>query len=118
MDLTDFVKTVLVSVNNGVDAARAETTRDIHFSYSQSTRTVEFDIAVSVENKKAAGGKAGVKVLQFVEAGGDVSSEKINSTVSRVKFGVDIDPRTKVEQQKLDAEAASYNNSSPNMFGV
>jgi hypothetical protein len=108
MDLSDFVKTVLVSINEGVDAARSQTSRDIHFTQDSNSRTVEFDIAVSAEDKKAAEGKAGIKVLQFAEAGGNISSEKTNSTVSRIQFGVDIEQRTKEEQAKQDAEWEAY----------
>ena len=116
MDLTDFVKTVLVSVNNGVDEARKQTSRDIHFSYNQSARTVEFDVAVSAEQVSKANGRAGVKVLQFAEAGGDISREKTNSTISRVKFGVDIAPMTKDEAARAAAEAEAHNASLPNYF--
>lgn len=118
MDLTDFVKDVLVSVNAAVDQARQQTSRDIHFTYSKASRTVEFDIAVSAEDKKSAKGTAGVRVLQFVEAGGDLTSTQSNSTVSRIKFGVDIEQRTKEEQAKIDAAWSSRDTHVPGIFNL
>lgn len=97
MNLQEFVKDVLVSVDKAVDEARAEMQRDINFSDSKDQRTVEFDIAVAVEETDTKSGKAGIRVLQFVEGGGDMSKENKNSTVSRIKFGIHIDAMTKEE---------------------
>lgn len=118
MDLKDFIKNVLIDINGAVDEARSATSRDISFSEKDNARTVEFDIAVSAENTDATSGKAGIKVLQFVEAGGNLSKESKNSTVSRITFGLRIDPMTKDEQAQSYAEAVNHNNNLPDMFGV
>ena len=74
MNLQDFVKDVLIQVNAAVDEARTQTTREIQFSDNNKSRTIEFDVAVSAEESKSSSGKAGIKVLRFVEAGGDLKS--------------------------------------------
>lgn len=103
MDLQEFVKNVLISIDKAVDEARRETQRDISFSDTKDLRTVEFDIAVSVEETDAKSGKAGIRVLQFAEGGGDISKENKNSTVSRIQFGVHIDAMTKTESANQQA---------------
>lgn len=109
MELKDFVKKVLVDLDAAVSEARGEMQRDVRFTDGKDQRTVEFDIAVSAEETSAAEGKTGVRVLQFAEAGGSMSKENKNSTVSRVKFGIRIDSMTKEEEQRQTAEISRYN---------
>ncbi len=108
MELKDFVKKVLVDLDAAVSEARSETQRDVSFSDGKDQRTVEFDIAVSAEETDVKSGKAGVKVLPFVEGGGSISKENKNSTVSRVKFGVRIDSMTRAEEQALVARNSRF----------
>ncbi|MBT3393540.1 MAG: hypothetical protein HN411_00305 [Waddliaceae bacterium] len=115
MNLQEFVKDVLVSLDKAVEEARAEMKRDVYFSMNKEQRTVEFDIAVSSEETDSKNGKAGIKVLQFAEGGGSLSKENKNSTISRVKFGVGISYNTKDEsiRQTEEYEAAkNMRNSS------
>ncbi|NLT52870.1 MAG: hypothetical protein GXX85_18345 [Ignavibacteria bacterium] len=107
MDIQEFVKNVLVDIDKAVDGARKETHRDISFSDTKDQRTVEFDIAVAVEERDSASGKAGIRVLQLIEGGGDISKENKNSTVSRIKFGVHIDAMTKEEEAVHNARIQS-----------
>ncbi|MFA7254554.1 MAG: hypothetical protein WC133_00445 [Candidatus Omnitrophota bacterium] len=100
MNLQEFVKDVLVSLDKGVNEARTEMSRDIHFTYSQDQRTVEFDIAVSVEETNLQSGKAGIRVLQFAEGGGELGKENKNASISRIRFGVNIDILTKQESNR------------------
>jgi hypothetical protein len=104
MNIEEFVKNVLVSIDKAVESARSEMQRDIHLASSANQRTVEFDIAVSAESADTASGKAGVKVLQFVEAGGDLTTQSKNSTVSRIQFGIHIDSMTKAENAIQQAQ--------------
>lgn len=46
---------------------------------------VDFDIAVTVNEKDNAGMEGGIKVLAF-QAGGKVGKEEVNETVSKIKF--------------------------------
>jgi len=114
MNLQEFIENVLVSIDKAVDGARAQTKRDISLSNTPDRRTVEFDIAVSAEETASGSGKAGVRVMQFVEAGGDISKENKNSSVSRIQFGVYIDPLTKEED--LRRQQAWKDNQSQAIF--
>ncbi len=116
MELREFIRNVLVQVNQAVDEARNETKRNISFSEKDSVRTIEFDIAVSAENSDSASGKAGIKVLQFAEAGGDIKQENKNSTVSRITFGLRINPMTRDEEQEQQEEIRKL-NSQARTFG-
>lgn len=103
MDLKDFVKNVLIDLNAAVDEARGAANRDIKFTENERQRTIEFDIAVTAQEKDATSGKAGVKVLGIVEGGGQLSKEMTNSVVSRVAFGLTINHLTKQEQANENA---------------
>lgn len=116
MNLQEFVKNVLVSIDKAVEEARGETRRDISFSDTKEQRTVEFDIAVAVEETDAKSGKAGIRVLQFAEGGGDISKESKNSTVSRIKFGVHINAITKEEEARQRAEIEKYKRGQKNEY--
>lgn len=109
MNLEEFIKSVVVGIDRGVDAARNDTKRDIRLSDRKDQRTLEFDIAVSAEEVDSKSGKAGIKVLQFAEGGGEISKENKNSTVSRIQFGIHIDPLTREESAQRDAEWARIN---------
>ncbi len=102
MELKDFVKKILIDLDGAVTEARGEMQRDLHFSDGKDKRTVEFNIAISVEETNAKSGKAGIKVLQYAEGGGSISKENKNATVSRVTFGVRIDSMTKDEMRALE----------------
>ena len=118
MNLQDFVKDVLVGLDKAVEEARVEMKRDIHFSDTKEQRTVEFDIAVSVEETDLKSGKAGIKVLQFVEGGGGLSKENKNSTICMIKFGIRVSPMTKDEDARQTAEIRALNESQQNKYGI
>lgn len=89
MDLKQFIKETIVAIVSGIGEAKSEVHRSIHLhSLSKDTREVEFDIAVTIEEHGVRGGKGGIKVLEFIQGGGEISKELTNSTVSRVRFGV------------------------------
>jgi len=111
MELKEFVKKVLNDLVQGVEEARSISPRDMHL-YDKENKTVEFDIAVTVEDVDKLSGKAGIRVLQFVETGGDVTKEIKNSTVSRVKFGVYIEGLTKQEDIQLRHQIEEQNRSA------
>lgn len=112
MNLKEFVKEILIELNDAVDEARVSTSRDIRFSEKDDSRTVEFDIAVSAENTGTKHGKAEVKVLQFAGVGGNISNESKNSTVSHVRFGLQIEPITKKERAERIAASKARNESN------
>ena len=112
MNLQEFVKDVLVQINAAVDEARQITSRDIRFSDNDGARTIEFDIAVSADEKNSQSGNAGIKVLRFVEAGGDMAKELKNSTVSRIVFGLHIELSTKIEREAQNNSVITHNNEN------
>jgi len=116
MNLEEFVKNVLTNLDKAVEGARSETKRDIRFAHNKDLQTVEFDIAVAVEQTDSKSGKAGIRVLQFVEGGGDISRESKNSTVSRIKFGVHINTMTKEEDAHQRSEIEAYSKIEHNSY--
>jgi len=96
MELKQFIKNVLSDIVNAAEETNNESKFDIHLD-SKDQRSVEFDIAVTVEDATSSSGKAGIKVFQFIEGGGDLSKELKNSSISRIKFGMYISPhKTKI----------------------
>ncbi|MFA5157068.1 MAG: hypothetical protein WC532_06750 [Candidatus Omnitrophota bacterium] len=104
MELKDFVKKVLTDLVQAVEEARSDSVRDMKL-YDKEMKTVEFDIAVTVEDVDKKSGKAGIRVVQFAEAGGDIAKEIKNSTVSRIKFGIFVGTLTKAEVNEQSQEA-------------
>lgn len=115
MELKQFVKNVLKDLVEAVEESRRESSRDLHLtSHKETNQAIEFDIAVSAEDAIKTGGKAGVRVFQFIEGGGDMSKEVKNSTVSRIKFGIYIDTLTKQESAQRRARLDGYYNNHNN----
>ena len=112
MELKEFIKKVLIDLDNAVVEAGQDANHNVSFSDNKNQRTVEFDIAVTTEEVDLKSGKAGIKVLSFVEAGGDVSKENKNSTVSRITFGVHIDSMTKIEVQERSNQFKDLSKNS------
>ncbi|MFH1894674.1 MAG: trypco2 family protein [Patescibacteria group bacterium] len=113
MELKQFVKSVLKDVVDAVEEMRQESSRDMHLNVGENKRTVEFDIAVTVEDSTSSSGKAGIKVFQVVEGGGGISKDLKNSSVSRIKFGVYIDELTKEEEAQRDVVWEKMNEENP-----
>ena len=103
MELKEFVKKVIADAVEAVDESSATASRDITLAHRPDRRTIEFDVAVSAEETKNTDGKAGVKVLSFMEAGANVGNETKNATVSRITFGVDVSTSTKGEDAAMQA---------------
>lgn len=103
MELKEFVKKVLVDVVEAVEEARSTSSRDMHLFGNSNARTIEFDVAVTVEKSSEASGKAGIKVLELIEGGGNLSKKSIDTTVSRIQFGVYVDTVTKQESEEIQS---------------
>ena len=109
MNIQEFVKSVLIDIDRAVEEARKEAKRHITFSSTKDNRTVEFDIAVTVEERDSISGKAGVRVLSLIESGGEINKENKNSTISRIKFGVYISTMTKSEEVQIHSQVRELN---------
>lgn len=104
MELKEFVKSVLKEVVDAVEETRKESSRDMHLSPGKDQKSVEFDIAVTVEDSTSGSGRAGIKVFQLIEGGGEISKEAKNSSVSRISFSVYVDTWTKQEHSNFKAQ--------------
>ena len=118
MELKEFVKNVILDLDQAVSEVNKETDREVRFKGVKEQRTaVEFDVAVTVESINAGKGGGGIKVLGIAEIGVSGSTELKNSTVSRVSFGVDIAEYTKEEEQGFEAQnRAQFNKSVQNDY--
>ncbi len=116
MNLQEFVQEVLVQLDGAVDEATKVTSRDIRFSENDNNRTIEFDIAVSVEEWDKKEGKAGIRVLELAETGGKISKENKNSNTSRIIFGLRVSPSTKLEMEESSAAVRRHNQNLKNTF--
>ncbi|MDD2807049.1 MAG: hypothetical protein PHW95_00810 [Patescibacteria group bacterium] len=97
MDLKEFTKGVIQEISEAVEEVNQTSQRETILYTSQEKRTVEFDVAVTVEERDKGGGKGGIKVLGLVTAEGGGTKEVTSSTVSRIQFGVNISLRKKGE---------------------
>ncbi|MGF7132076.1 hypothetical protein P3T40_003559 [Paraburkholderia sp. EB58] len=106
MNLSEFVKEVLTEIVAGVVAAQQgkdgafvvpgfdgghQYARNDRFSSNASLKStvVDFDIALTVEESKSAGGGAEIKVWGVgAKAKGDLSAK--DTSVSRVQFAIPI----------------------------
>ena len=113
MELKEFVKSVLADLVQAVEETRKNAVRDMKLASSKDNRTVEFDIAVTVEDKLGTSGKAGISILKIIEGGGNINKEVNSSTVSRIRFGVYIDSMTKEEDADQQAQFERYNRGIP-----
>ena len=116
MELKEFVKSVLIDVVDAVEETRKESSRDMYLDSAKEGRTVDFDIAVTVEDSTSGSGKAGIKVFQLIEGGGEISKEAKNSTVSRIKFGVRVDRWNKQENAQFEAQNQQLSSPRTNDY--
>jgi len=113
MELKQFIKKAITDIVESVDEVSEVAARAVQLDSSKETRSIEFDIAVTVEKGSKAQGTAGIRVLEFAQGGGELSQETRNSTVSRVKFGVNVSQLTKEKAKEISAR---LKNKQPMSF--
>src|SRR5690242_18528548 len=108
MKIDEFVKNVLIDINNGLKEAGAITDRSYHIQINDSNG-VSFDIAVTTlntqgsqtEGKTEAGAKIGFIEVVAAKIGSNLGTrieDKIeNSEISRIQFTVYVPNRTSAE---------------------
>ena len=106
MELKSFVQKVLTDVIAAVEEVDATSKRKVTLFTSQDRRTVEFDIAVTVEKSGTTEGEGEVKVLGLIAGSLSTIEESKNSSISRVQFGVNVDTQT---HEEIHAQIAEYN---------
>lgn len=94
MELREFINQAINDIVLAVDSSSEAASREICLDDQKNDRSIEFDIAVTVENNLGGGH---IKVLSFLEVGAESGSK--NTTVTRIKFGVNVSKRTKEEQR-------------------
>lgn len=105
MDLKDFVKKALQDITTAVDEVSADSSRKMVLAKRDTDRTVEFDVAVTVEETGTVAG--GIKILNIIGAGISADQQNKNSTVTRIQFGVDVAYGTRVEEAAEEAAAGA-----------
>lgn len=107
MDLKNFTKEIVRQISEGVDEISSELSREVKVVKAENTRSIEFDVAVTATDTFNTAGKvqgAGqIKVVPFlggiVKGEGEMEKEIYNSTVTRIRYGVDISVLTKEEEK-------------------
>lgn len=104
MDIKDFVENTLLQIVQGVNSANeqlkdsgaiisSKDVRPLREGTTYNTRTgdlvnlIEFDIAVTVNEKDTANGGAGIKIVG-ISIGGSLQNETSNQSISRIKFSI------------------------------
>jgi hypothetical protein len=114
MELKEFVKKVIIDLDEAVSEANDQASREVRFKGVKEHRTaLEFDVAVTVESTGSSSGGGAIKVWGIAEAGAKGSTELKNSMVSRVSFGVDVSEKTKAEKAADDAALQRRFQASP-----
>ncbi len=98
MNLDEFVREVLGQVVSGVQSAIPSIRENGGTIQSRKLRSIDFDVALTVTEAGTSAKKGGITVAG-INFGGEGKQESVTSTVSRVKFSVDIqlpesEPRT------------------------
>lgn len=103
VELREFITTTLVEIQRGVQEAINTVGRDavtgainpVFERVSNVGRAditaVQFDIAVSVSDRKAGAGEGAIKVFAL-SLGGNAEQEKETSHVSRIRFSIPVLP--------------------------
>lgn len=100
MELQEFVQKTIVEIISGIKSASenlgegyvnptptGELPKNSLNYFSEIIQNVEFDVAVTVEEKNESGVEGKISVLGY-RIGGGVNSDKTASTVTRIKFVV------------------------------
>jgi hypothetical protein len=113
MELKEFVKKVIIDLDQAVSEANAETKRHVRFrGVKEHATALEFDVAVSAESSSSGKGGGGIKVWGISEIGASVSGEVKNSTVSRISFRLEVASDTREEEAHQEEELRRINEAA------
>jgi len=104
MDIKEFVGSTLVQIIEGINDAKEKlkdsgaviSSKNVEGMRGGTLRNkitgdvvnlIDFDVAVSVNEKDAANGGAGINIAG-VQFGGQLQNETVNQSVSRIKFSI------------------------------
>lgn len=103
MEVKDFVKTVIAQVVTALEESEQELGRAIHLSLPADKKSIEFDLATTVESSFGKEGKlqGAVKILGIgTEGSGLMKTESKDSYTSRVKFGISVNAQNKKQEEE------------------
>jgi len=106
MDVKEFIESSLIQIIEGINGAKDKlkgsdvliSSKDVRPLREGTTvnhqtgnlvNLIEFDMAVTVNEKDTSGGKAGINIVGL-NIGGGLQNEVSNQTVSRIKFSVPV----------------------------
>ena len=110
MDLKNFTKQAILEITEAVNEINID--REVLLVSGKDKRTIEFDVAVTVEENRTATGGGQIQVIGLIRGEGDIKQEVRNATVSRIEFGVSVATATKAEIERQNMEIEAYNNRS------
>lgn len=96
MELKEFIAATLQQIITGVVEAqnyiKKEKINAVVNSQigARTDKTIEFDIAVTVNESKSTSAGGGISVASIINAGGKKQTESLEQSISRVKFSVDV----------------------------
>ncbi len=105
MELKEFIKNVLNDIIEGVEEVRSSSIRDLRVQGDKDKSAIEFEVAVTVESTESASKGGKIKVIELVQGGIETIKDQKNSSVSKIKFSVQIDSETKNESQRRIARS-------------
>ena len=111
MELKDFINKAITDIVEATKLSDQNSDREVKLASLNTNRTIEFDIAVSAEEKSEGKMGGGIKVWGMIEGGAGKTSAITNSTVSRLRFGVNVDENTKEEVQLQKQKELAYRES-------
>lgn len=88
MDITTFIEETLMGIKNALERSNKRS-KGTYFRMMMDDR-VDFDVALTVSNKKGKSGGAELGVASIIAGGAKMSSEKQDEKISKVKFSVKI----------------------------
>ena len=100
MELREFIKNVLTDIIEGVEDVRLSAVRDLCVQGDKDKSAVEFEVAVIVESTDSTSKGGKIKVMELLQGGTESTKDQRNSSVSKIKFSVQIDQETKRENQQ------------------
>lgn len=121
MKLDEFIKNVLMDIDNGLAEAKGKANRNYYIS-STDRGGVSFDIAVTTINTsgKTAEGKAKAGFIEVLGAGvgGKLEKTSEHSEASRIQFSVYVPSQTKAESEEQAREIAEQNRRNAEEIGL
>ena len=112
MELKEFTKKVLNDLIDSVNEVNNESTHTVRLNSNKETSNcVDFDIAVTVENTSTGKEVIVIKVFQLIEGGINKESNLINSSISRIRFGIYVNSLSKKESDVTNKQIDEYNSA-------